>query len=342
MRFEPLKTCVVIVLLLGTIHVNIVQADQSNVTMPRSNEKQSGCIPVSIFELEKPYGSQHFKIMVPGHYCLTMDIVNTYTWFDKLADIAAQRSSGREFGILYANIELDLKGHKLQDHGASVGIVAVGTINNGLVKNITIRNGTLDLIGSAVVIENTPYSRIYDKPHKVFPKASPSDPYQAARDGYISTQITLENLDITAGESAILLEGNDNIIRNCKIRVKGSNAIQIYGNNVQILNNEIIVESKYAYSDEKKWGKDIGHSMAPIMLRDGDNALISGNKITIKGDEANRPVQAISLRDSRNVRIDNNQFIGAQTIYKAFEAFNAESTATESNNSLKAKAGWFE
>ena len=104
------------------------------------------------------------------------------------------------------------------------------------------------------------------------------------------------------------------------------------GSNAKIVDNEIVVDSTYSYADEKIWGKDMKNSMAPIMLRDGDNALISGNKITINGDDKNRPGQAVSLRESHGVRIENNQIFGTPATYKAFDE---ESSVREFGNVIR-------
>lgn len=345
----------------GRAIVLIVGITSSNVTLPNDRrvppryETRANCI--SINKLVAPHGVDQGVVkskyvLSPGKYCLQHDIVartfvapihpekgffvavDEHGWFDAILNIES------------AGVTVDLGGKTIRSRqeGNGIGLSGVQAayprrlqknLNNddiaigswdGLFRHITVKNGKLDIkIGPGIIMYNSDGISDYDEPRRDFRNRF----YRVAQDGYISTQFILENLDITVKKEGILLEGNDNIIRNCKIRVKGANAIKIFGNNVQILNNEIIVGS-----DE-----EMTPSSAPIMLRDGDNALISGNKITIKGAKSNRPVQAISLRDSRNVRIENNQFVGAQIIYKAFDI---KSSTKASNNSLKAKAGWLD
>lgn len=319
MDYSWLKLGSGLIFILGVFHLGIAQSDEKFEPMTLSNEKQSDCIPISIIEPTN-HKPRNFVIYTPGHYCLMEDLTFAYNPLNPFELLAGGNG---KFGSIAPGTELDLRGHTLRSNLNGVSGLSTEGDRSGSSKPTTIKNGKIVLSGmDAIKAQNTYHYLYYDKPFKILDSnaSGTSHLYQAARDGYISTRITLENLDITAGENAIFLEGNDNIIRNCKIRVKpGANAIQIFGNNVQILNNEIIVEANYKYIAGKMgWTKEMQLSMAPIMVRDGDNSLISGNTITLKDTEENRPVQAISLRDSRNVRIENNQIIGAQTIYKAF------------------------
>lgn len=333
---DLLRTCRIVIVLFVFVNIAIARAGNETKFMPQKNAGLTDCIPVTVIGPKK-LKPKNFKIDKPGKYCLQQDLVFTSALIGILPPTLSgviQEDSGGVFGMLAPNVELDLRGHTLRSNFGNVGGVGVTVPLGELARNVVIKNGVFILHNDAISIVNSLSSTEYDNPHKISPKIFVStnfkEPYQAARDGYISTKFILENLDITVGESAIFLEGNDNIIRNCKIRVKGFNAIQIFGNNVQIVNNEIIVESRRPEPAMERKTSD-----APIMLRDGDNALISGNKITIKGDETNRPAQAISLRDSRNVRIENNQIVGAQVIYKAFDDM---STTNELNNLLNSKA----
>lgn len=305
-------------LLLGAAYVVTACADSGEKPMFRSNSNSvSSCAEVTVTQ-PKGLKAPEFDIDQPGRYCLKQDLIFTSIAIDVLPspfNAVVQGGSGGGFGgIFAAGVILDLEGHTLRSNFDNVhGVTAVGTTAHGMAKNITIKNGTFHLLTKAVYVKNTPYSVIYDRPYKILVNATY---YQAAHDGYISTNLLLENLDITVADGAILLEGNDNIIRNCKIRVRGHNAITIYGANAQILDNEIIIESAVPQLSE---------SDAPIKLRDGDGAIIAGNKITIKGPAGNKPKQAISLRSSKNVILGNNVMKGVET---PFIAFDDKSSAT--------------
>jgi hypothetical protein len=171
---------------------------------------------------------------------------------------------------------------------------------------VPIRNGTIDLRGGYGVSLTSDVVYEIDKLVKAdklnrYTQLNLAGAAHQAADRYELSDYVLENLTIKTSGEGIILVGKNSIVRNCKIDA-GNGSVQIYGPGAQVINNQIILNS--ANQGPNKFGRP----PVALILHDAEGAVVSGNTITVKGKE--KSAQAILLKRSPNVRIENNKING--------------------------------
>ena len=258
-------------------------------------------------------------IWEPGTYCIGADF-----WQRRLH--GAGHSGPAPYRHLVAvkasDVTIDLANHTLHTDGHSSGIVERIIPKNenddspsskyGLRrKNITIRNGVIDLRGLGTGVSSVDKWHMYD-----INQAIPD-----GLTGYQKTGIVLENLLIKTDNVGIILEGDGNIIRNCIIESSGNAAIMMAGPNGRITNNTIVLKDPFIptwlANDSSKGPISIMMETsryrkmprAAIVLHQASGTVIVGNRIEVEGKSASR--HNIYVTDaSKDVRIEGNTIVG--------------------------------
>lgn len=139
---------------------------------------------------------------------------------------------------------------------------------------------------------------------------------------YRPTEFILENLTLEADNHVIVMQGMNNIIRNCKI-IGGNGTVNVYGPNLVFENNEVILKAKDLTT---------ANDEAPVALylEDAANSVVRNNHITIKGRTSN--ASAIVLKNSPNVILIGNTISGTKDLYKSLDD---RSSAEASQNKFK-------
>ncbi|WP_219136720.1 right-handed parallel beta-helix repeat-containing protein [Janthinobacterium sp. UMAB-60] len=274
-----------------------------------------------------PY--QEAVIKASGLYCIAEDF-----WQQRLSDFAGHTGPApyrHLLGVIANDVTVDMANHTLHSDGHSSGIVAVRIDKEDekpVAKNITIRDGVLDIrgLGTAVeVIDHWPMYSIDEPVPKNFP-------------GFKKSGVVLDNLLIKTDNVGVILEGDGNIIRNCVIESGGDSAIMMAGPNGQILNNIIVLTDPliptwlanasegYLYQYENL-SKSRNNPRAAVTLHQANGTLISGNRIEVKGKSTTR--HNIYLTDaSIGVRVESNTIVGVDAPVVLMK----DSTATLKNN----------
>jgi len=280
-----------------------------------------------------PY--QEAAIHTPGLHCVAVDF-----WQQRLSDFAGHTGPPpyhHLLEIIANDVTVDLTNHTLHSDGNSGGIGTERIQQSGtpMPRNITIRNGILDLrgLGTAVDIsDHWPMGDVNTRPPKDFP-------------GFKKSGVILENLLIKTDNVGVMLEGDGNIIRNCIIESDGDSAIMMAGPNGQILNNTIILNEPLVPT----WLKPRSYieqminlhefrkiTRAAITLHSASGTVIRGNRIEVKGKSSTR--HNIFLTDnSINVQIDGNTIVGTEEPVKLM----AGSTANLKNNIYEQRRPWW-
>jgi len=247
-------------------------------------------------------------------------------------------------------VTLDLMNHTLASEGNSSGITIFVNRNKGSAayskqtfgtktKNVTIKNGVIDLRGLGVGVAAVRYWLMSEIDETV--------PLQLL--DYENSRFTLDNLLIITDNIGVILEGDGNIIKNCIIKSGGAAAIMMSGPNGQITNNTIVLSNPLEPGAFK--GKPNGifnpfnlpfllHERrtpkAAIALHQASGTLIKNNRIEVEGASATR--HTIYLTDaSKDVVIESNTIVGTEepvTLVKG-------STAILKNNVLEPRKPWW-
>ena len=137
-------------------------------------------------------------------------------------------------------------------------------------------------------------------------------PGKTARDAFKDTSHLIENLEIEAGHRAVLIDGQNNIIRNNHIVVDGATAIVAQGPGIVIEDNIIEVRKDFSSFSEHDRRRE---SMTPFPIRliQADGAIVRNNQIRLV-DRALRGSlpAAIELVESKDVSVQGNRFGGME------------------------------
>jgi hypothetical protein len=321
-------------LLISIAATNQAMAKRLNVS------QESECIPV---RPEHPV-KQSFRIVSPGRYCVVEDF--DQSWVLSLPHTDMPFPSMAAIAFNAKDVELDLQGHTIRIGRSLYNHVAVF----GGARTV-IKNGTIEAIDGLPVYgvgleeylrpwePGFSYDKLIEQGRVKWLQAFYLE-FTLSRgdmDNYPTRELVLENLTIRARHNAIVLQGKNNVIRNCRIE-GGNETLLLYGPNPQIINNKIVLNGKDFEVPEMK---NMGHVQRKLLsvgklenypvalwLEDADNAVVSGNTIVVKGSA--KDAQAIALTNSRNVHIENNTIRGVEHSYQLRDV--QSSISLESNN----------
>lgn len=272
----------------------------------------------SCIELQPEFG--HYKeaaIKQPGLHCAVTDF-----WQQRLygGGHSGPAPHHHLVAVKSGDVTIDLRNHILHSEGHSSGIVErftpqkitnpLGFPEENFAKNITIKNGVIELRGIGTAIVSRQKWDMYQINEAIPPELT----------SYAKTNIVLENLLIKVDNLGIVLEGDGNIIRNCIIESGGAGAIIMAGPNSRIEKNTIILKNPFIpASMAAVQGIQIRHISefleykksphAAIALHQASGTVISGNRIEVQGKSATRHNIYLD-HDSKNVRIEENTFTG--------------------------------
>ena len=137
----------------------------------------------------------------------------------------------------------------------------------------------------------------------------------APADRFAPTRHRLENLTIEAGNTGIIIEGSDNVIRNNHIVVDSATAIIAKGPGLILEDN--IIEVRDTLDERFKPGFGDGVRL-PVHLVQADGAIVRNNQIRYIGPAAWRKLPAaVELVESRDVLIENNRIDRIESIVRA-------------------------
>jgi len=242
-----------------------------------------------------------------------------------------------------SDIVLDLRGHNLRSNRASTAINARvwGKLKEARTRNLTFRNGTIDVGGDGIVLIGWQYGGVSQNYR---PGPAQIDIainwYGPNFREFGETNILLENLTIKSGGLAVYLVGRNNIIRHCHIEVDGHEAVALFGANNQLIDNEIIIKRKTPAPPPPYQAPatlNIGSyysEYAAIWIRDAPGLVIRGNKITVEG--LINVNEAIMLINSPDVVIEDNEVTGADKLYTALD----ERSSAHTQNNRKRFGKW--
>lgn len=285
-----------------------------------------------------------------GAYCLTYDIVQ-----DRVFDIHAGSFKAPMSALLVIQYEdryfdndkkkyvpnlpggenlgfdIDLMGHLL----TSSDTAAVGIRARGGIRNISIRNGRIELSNAkrslGIGLENGDgqllirsvggFSReenIGEIKNEDIPVSETIDKKQAS---YQDAKNIVDNVKISATKRGVVMGGGKNILRYSTIQVDGNSAVFLYGPGTIIENNTIIISGN----------GDLKPFDAAIKLRDAKGSIVRNNRIIYKGAWFTKAPAAINLHDSSDVVIEGNTVEN----FKALVRIVGDSNVIEKNNVLK-------
>lgn len=280
-----------------------------------------------------PY--QEAVIDTPGLHCIAVNF-----WQRRLSDFAGHTGPApyRHLLAIRANdVTVEMSNHTLHNEGNSSGIVAV-RIDQGerpMPKNITIRNGVLDLRGLGTAVDITEHWPMYD-----VDAPAPTD-----FPGFKKSSIILENLLIKTDNVGVMLEGDGNIIRNCVIESGGDSAIMMAGPNGQILSNKIVLIEPLvptwlkprSYIDQLIQLHEYRQmTRSAIVLHRATGTVIRGNRIEVIGKSSTRH-NIYLTDDSIGVRIEDNTIVGIEDPV----TLRNRSTAELKNNIFEQRIPWW-
>jgi len=282
-------------------------------------EAQTSTYSAEPCRLLKDMVNDNWSVLVsqPGNYCFAQDLHQSWPLF-RLPHQPVPM--GPLLNINSNNVIIDLKNHKLtargpEDRGEGVWH---GSTYSRPSPRITIKNGFIATSTLPTVFLtyrwNNENHRFGDRQYKI--ALSNGDLSQ-----YRPTEFILENLTLEADNHVIVMQGMNNIIRNCKI-VGGNGTVNIYGPNLIFENNEIILKAKDTAAAN-------GEAPVALYLEDSADSVVRNNHITVKGNAAN--VSAVALKNSPNVILTGNTVSGTKDLYKLLDA---DSTVKASENKL--------
>lgn len=274
------------------------------------NGEASPNMPVSITETQKPciplkdQSSWNLGVFEPGNYCVAQNLHQSSPWL-LLPHQAAP--SGSLLRVDSGNVVVDLMGHNLQsDISYGIGVYLYSGANDPD-HLVQIRNGSIEMSKQLAIFmvhaPNEKNERFYHESLEagVRSNAAKLASYDGDTSRYVSTEFVLQNLTLKSDYHVVLLQEKKNVIRNCRI-IGGIGTINPYGPDLVFENNEIFLKA----TDPKT--KD-GEPPVALYLEDADNSIVRNNRFIIKGRVAD--TTAIVLKNSANVRIENNTITGA-------------------------------
>ncbi len=298
---------------------------------------------VTAFGLEttdrsRPIPEPEIRLNRPGSYCLDGDVLRVPLWNP------LRRSEQVAHGVTVALVEsdrvaLDLAGHTIANQRL-FGVTLIGhfryrtpgtpplTHAEATIRSTTIRNGRLispyrDGIG--IRLGRLPGDGLLIRTR---PVAIPQG--QSVTTFFPETRHLIEDLTIEAGNSAILIDGRDNVIRNNRIIVDSAAAIIAMGPGLVLENNLIEVRDTVEPPGDPPAPREALERF-PIRLIQADGAVVRNNRIRfVNADRGRTLPAAIGLVASRAVRIVGNQVLGTTALVAA----DPESTYLESGNAL--------
>ena len=219
------------------------------------------------------------------------------------------------------DVELDLSNH-LVSNDREAGYTLLSHFNytpsGSTYRNIrrtSIRNGTLrspyaDGIGVWLAKNSGLFLAEVLAPYRLGGRVQLVEPES-------ETAHLLENLTIDATKLAILIDGRNNIIRNCRIIVDSSTAFVSRGAGLIFENNVIEVRDtlEARYRIAALWGRsDPPVIDLPIHLIQADGAIVRNNRIEFAGSTARKARKsipaAIELVESSDVLVEGNETRG--------------------------------
>lgn len=275
--------------------------------------------PPSCIEI-RPEGQSYQETVTrePGVYCAVSDF-----WQRRL--YGAGHSGPGEWRSIISieggGVTIDLMNHTLHSDGDSSGVSAFLQQNLESLealkqrRNITIKNGVLDLQGLGKGVNLTNLWRTYS-----IDQGLPNGSIV-----YVKTNFTLENLLIKTNSTGVMLEGEGNIVRNCIIESNGRAAIMMAGPNGLIENNIIVLSNKlmpglapFTFGKLMEGRYNPGYiyrllqegrtPKAAIVLHQGNGTVIRSNRIEVEGKSEIR--HNIYITDaSKDVRVEGNTIV---------------------------------
>jgi hypothetical protein len=310
------------------------------------------CIPV------QPSKTGSAILKKPGNYCLAqnMTIEGSYkpwNWegpnYLSKDDIALV--------IAASDVHVDLNGKTILSTardimaGAQSALISTGESTNQSIRetyrenswnaayrNISIRNGSIDLKRGRIGLAFSGSSRFYGWTKNEIPVDETFSLSLFADDrltmlpptaaSYPIRNITLENLKIRSPSYGVVVQGAKTIIRNSVIETDSQVGIWIFGPGAIIENNTIIVHER-----DKDSIYPIRPHDAPIRLHQADGTIIRNNRIIMRTGWFSRGkgTAAIDLLDSKDVRIENNTVEDFQELLRKDNT----SSAVENANKLR-------
>ena len=301
------------------------------------------CQPIKRLTFDKRIRSKVLAetITQQGNYCLNQDIITPRAY-----DFEGERGGGDNvLTIESSNVNINLQQKMIYGEERGTGAVTTSwhekdtpyhhiAIYDGIVKSRTFRG---IVIGNSFMVRgfHSSFDDFIGEGEKTdlqFKFANKDWMEQSKklieiRNNFPLTEHRIENVKISAGDLAIAMKGGANIIKNNTIKVTdgGTASIYLFGPNQLIENNIIIFKGKTRTSNS---------SAAPIKIHAADGTIIRNNTIIIESSGEDVPQTAISIFDSKNVVIENNQIFGTKSVYKIWDEEDKDSSVIESGTTF--------
>jgi hypothetical protein len=258
--------------------------------------------PETCTELTDPDGWQ-VSVWRPGHYCIGQDLYQSWPLFE----FPHQRVPRSPLiGIYSDGATIDLKGHHLKNKTPIHSGVFTNFSGGEAISPTIIKNGRITTI-------NTPAAHMVDNwnlGNQRFGRNYPLSSSNGDISKYKPTSFVLENLTLEGDQHTIIMQGKNNIIRNCTI-IGGNGTVNVYGPNLQFEDNTIILTSKTPKDPDSE-------QPVALYLEDSADSVVRNNKIIIKGSGALNS-NAVVLVNSPNVLLEHNTIRGTKTVYKLLD-----------------------
>ena len=328
-RFQGLNLVVIALLSLLASSFSFSAQPQKRQTLA------SDCNPAKPYDENQP---DYIFISEPGCFYLERDMSISWPKMFKLSETKYTLvGSDLAIGISANNVVIDLNGKTIKAISSASGVRYLEGPTKE-VHSITIRNGTIalknlpevqPLNGQGIFLnsEGIDVERAYRKHNYsdfgASKKASEFVPMQFRKVKYI-----LENLTIQTGNWAAFLAGDGIVVRNCTIEVNSENALIIMGPNAIIENNTFVFRFVPGLSTVTPAIQSGPLLRSAIYLHAANDAIIRGNSIKI--DQRDAPVSAVSAVDSKGIKLEGNTFN-----HENFVELRGESSATLKNNYIR-------
>ena len=294
----------------------------------RADTGEPACTPVLAGEFaDAPRSSSapprrpEVNLRSAGHYCLAEDVRQAKLLDHRGRELAAR--GGDALVLIGADeVVLDLGGHTVANARAP-GYTLVrqdrhvpGRVQSHWFAGTVVRNGHLASPGSAGTALRLVSAPRYGP--RGFGDPAAFAPGQSLADVFRRTRHRLEHLVIDAGRRAILIDGQDNVIRQNRIVVDGHTAIVAQGPGVVIEDNLIEVRGDLSgYAEHERLAEEADPFV--IRLIQADGAVVRNNQVRLLRGTA--PLAAaVELVASRGVRLESNRVDGIARLVQADEA----------------------
>lgn len=295
------------------------------------HDQADGCIVV---RPDHPI-QQSFDIKAPGNYCVQENFVQR--WVLTLPHGKMPFPSGRIIDVMASDVVLDLGKHKLSAEEVlgktiKVGVHQVAEGHNLSYGRVLVRNGVIDIPrGLPIYLTQTGGFNLKGPRKEFLFYGKGIDLSDGAPDFYKDTEYILEDLTIVTKSHAVILQGAKNILRRCRI-IGCDGVVQLFGPNVQLIDCEIVLgyHNPFNFSSWKELP-------VALWLEDADNAVLSGNRFVINTEQGRNLGYAVALKNSTNVRFQNNTVNGVPALYKSMDD---SSTASETGTEHITRPTW--